>query len=175
VSLDTNPEPVTVTDTPTAPEEGERTIVASVAVVTANVASTKSFPPAAPVTRTEYGPTARPLATTKLPVKVPVLVDTIVHDAVLMDMPDPAPPPTVHVVSPVAGRIPEKLTSVPGGPEDGLSTSILVPTATTVNVVEAESPEDPVPITVQLCWATFTIVPVVVHAPPVGTQVGRLP
>ena len=123
-----------------------------------------------PDTRTEYAPGER-LPTTKAPATlvVPEAVDdTMTHVDVLVLMPVPEPPPTEHEVSglvvDVSDMDPEKLTSVPEGPEDGFNESTFVPT---MNMVEAESPPGaPVPITVyDPLNAPLLIVFVVVQAP----------
>jgi hypothetical protein len=106
-----------------------------------NVVSTKS-PERVPDTRTEYVPGLL-LPTTKLPAKDDAVEFVITHDDVLSDMAVPVPDVIVQVVSPVWNRVPETLTRVPDGPEDGVI--MMFPTA---KRAEAVSPLEPCPVTV---------------------------
>lgn len=96
------------------------------------------------------------MPTTKLPEKEKIILGevpldpTITHDFVLNERLEPEPEPTEHAVSAlVSGAMtPEKVTSVPGPPDDGLSVMELVVVEKTVIVDEAASPVKPVAVIV---------------------------
>jgi len=139
-SLVENPEPATMTVPPTGAEVGLSVIVrATEEAIIVKVAEAES--PVEPVTVIVYD-SAATLATVNEPLNVPPDIEQVS---------DPITPLLVieQVVSPVENPTPETRTVDPTVADVGLSvTDGGTEGAVTVNVVEAESPVEPVAVTV---------------------------